>query len=154
MVRIWQIRISKLNNKVSEMKNPYISQVLPIKEEVKKQLPSGLETTADLLLEFMSRSKDEQQRDTAAFIKASKKMPEMILVFDFAMSLLQHDVIPIRESIYDTGIDGIKELNDHLADKYGIDEIHKGSTKAYNFFNWLVLRLPAKEEMKRYGLIY
>ena len=46
------------------MKNPYISQVLPIKEEPKKQLPYGLETTADLLLEFMSRSKDEQQRDT------------------------------------------------------------------------------------------
>ena len=95
------------------MKNPYILQVLPFKEEVKKQLPYGLETTADLLLEFMSRSKDEQQRDTAAFIKASKNMPEMVMVFDFAMSLLQHDVIPIRESIYDTGINGIKELNDH-----------------------------------------
>jgi len=36
------------------MKNPYISQVLSIQEEVKKQLPYGLETTADLLLEFMS----------------------------------------------------------------------------------------------------
>lgn len=44
------------------MRNPYMSQVLPIKEEVKKQLPYGLETTADLLLEFMSKSKDEQQR--------------------------------------------------------------------------------------------
>ncbi len=136
------------------MKNPYISQVLSIKEEVKKHLPYGLETTADLLLEFMSKSEDEQQRDTAVFIKASKKMPEMITVFDFAMSLLKHDITPIRESIYDTGIDGIKELNDHRADKFGIDEKHKGNAKAYNFFNWLVLRLPAKEEMKRYGLIY
>ena len=35
------------------MKNPYISQVLPFKEKVKKRLPYGLETTADLLLEFM-----------------------------------------------------------------------------------------------------
>ena len=130
-----------------------MSQVLPIKEEVKKQLPYGLETTADLLLEFMSRSKDEQQRDTAAFIKASKKMPEMVMVFDFAMSLLQHDVIPIRESIYNTGIDGIKELNDHWAEKYGIDESHKGNAKVCNFLNWLVLRLPAKEEMKKFGLI-
>jgi len=78
------------------MKNPYISQVLSIQEEVKKQLPNGLETTGNLMLEFMSKSKDEQQRDTAAFIKASKKMPEMIMVFDFAISLLQHDVIPIR----------------------------------------------------------
>jgi len=130
-----------------------MSQVLPIKEEVKKQLPYGLETTADLLLEFMSKSKDEQQRDTAAFIKASKKMPEMVMVFDFAMSLLQHDVIPIRESIYNTGIDGIKELNDHWAEKYGIDESHKGNAKVCNFFNWLVLRLSAKEEMKKFGLI-
>ena len=135
------------------MKNPYIPQVLSIKEEIKKQLPFGLETTADLLLEFMSKSENEQQRDTAAFIKASKKMPEMVMVFDFAMSLLQHDVIPICESIYETGIDGIKELNDHWADKYGIDESHKGNAKAYNFFNWLVLRLPAKEEMKKFGLI-
>ena len=39
-----------------------MSQVLPIKEDAKKQLPYGLETTADLLLEFMSKSKDEQQR--------------------------------------------------------------------------------------------
>lgn len=136
------------------MKNPYISQVLSLQEEVKKQLPYGLETTADLLLEFMSKSEDERQRDTAAFIKVSKKMSEMVIVFDFAMSLLQHDIIPIRESIYDTGIDGIKELNDHWADKYGIDESHRGNAKAYNFFNWLVLRLPAKEEMKKFGLIY
>lgn len=136
------------------MKNPYISQVFSIQEEVKKQLPYGLETTADMLLEFMSRSKNEQQRDTVAFIKASKKMPEMVMVFDFAMSLLQHDVIPIRESIYDTGIDGIKELNDYWADKYGINDSHKGNAKAYNFFNWVILRLPAKEEMKKFGLIY
>ena len=135
------------------MKNPYISQVLSVKEEVKKQLPFGLETTADLLLDFMSRSKDEQQRDTAAFIKTSQKMQEMIMVFDFAMSLLQHDVIPIRESIYNTGIDGIKELNDHWAEKYGIDESHKGNAKVCNFLNWLVLRLPAKEEMKKFGII-
>ena len=136
------------------MKNPYISQVLYIKEEVKKQLPNGLETTADMLLEFMGKSNDEQLKDSASFIKTSKKMPEMMIVLDFAMSLLQHDIMPIRESIYDTGIDGIKELNDHMADKYGIDENHKGNAKAYNLYNWLILRLPAKEEMKRYGLIY
>lgn len=136
------------------MENPYISQVLYIKEEVKKQLPSGLETTADLLLEFMSKSNDEQLRDSASFIKTSKKMPEMMIVFDFAMSLLQHDITPIRESIYDTGIDATKELNDYLTDKYGQDDNAKNNSKAFNFFNWLVLRLPAKEEMKRYGVIY
>ncbi len=131
-----------------------MSQVLPIKEEVKKQLPFGLETTADLLLDFMSRSKDEQQRDTAAFIKASKKMPEMIMVFDFAMSLLQYDVIPIRESIYDTGIDGIKELNDLWMDKYGIDGKSKDTANVLNSICWFAMKLPAKEEMKKFGLIY
>lgn len=136
------------------MKNPYISQVLYIKEEVKKQFPSGLETTADLLLEFMSKSNDEQLRDSASFIKTSKKMPEMMMVFDFAMSLLQHDITPIRESIYDTGIDGTKELNDYLTDKYGQDENAKNNSKANIFINWLILRLPAKEEMKKFGLIY
>jgi len=110
------------------MMNPYMSQVLSIQEEVKNQLPYGLETMADLLLEFMSKSKDEQQRDTAAFIKASKKMPEMILVFDFAMSLLQHDVIPNV-----TGIDGIKEQNDYWADKYGINENKNGNSKTHFF---------------------
>ena len=77
----------------------------------------------------------------------------MMIVFDFAMSLLQHDITPIRESIYDSGIDGIKELNDHWADKYGIDENKKDNAKACNFFNWVVLRLPVKEEMKKFGLI-
>ena len=37
---------------------------------------------------------------------------------------------------------------------YGIDESHKDNAKVYNFFNWLILRLPAKEEMKKLGLIY
>jgi len=115
------------------MKNPYISQVLPIKEEVKKQLPYGLETTGNLMLEFMTKSKDEQQRDTAAFIKASKKMAEMIMAFDFAMSMLQHDVIPIREFIYVTGIDGIKEQNDYWADNYGINENKNGNSKTHFF---------------------
>lgn len=36
------------------MKNPYISQVLSIKEEVKKHLPCGLEATGNLMLEFMT----------------------------------------------------------------------------------------------------
>ena len=124
-----------------------MSQVLSIQEEVKKQLPYGHETMADLLLEFMSKSKDEQQIDTAAFIKASKKMPEMILVFDFAMSLLQHDVIPIREFIYVTGIDGIKEQNDYWADKYGINENRMVIPKL-TFFNWLILILPVMDNFK------
>ena len=36
VVRIWQIQISKVGIR---MKNPYISQVLPVKEEVKETTP-------------------------------------------------------------------------------------------------------------------
>lgn len=75
-------------------------------------------------------------------------------VDNFTMSLLQHEVTPIRDAIYDARIDGIKELKDHLTEKYGKDENVKANTQAFNFINWLILRLPAKEEMKRYGLIY
>ena len=136
------------------MQNPYYSQSTAIREMVKEQLPYGLETTADMLLEFMSRSNDEQLRDMAAFIKASNKSEEIGMVFNFAMSLLQHDVTPIREAIYDKGIDGIKELRDHLTEKFGKNENVKANAKAFNFINWLILRLPAKEEMKRFGLIF
>ena len=136
------------------MLNPYFTQAETIRNIVEKQLPNGIETTTDMLLEFLSKSNDEQLRDTAAFIKASKKSEEIGMVFNFAMSLLQHDVTPIRETIYDTGIDGIKELRDYLTEKYGKDEKVKANAKAFIFINWLILRLPAKEEMKKSGLIF
>ena len=139
---------------VNNMHNPYYTQYSAIREAVIRQLPNGLETTIDLLLVFWSKSKDEQLRDTAAFIKASKKSEEIGMVFNFAMSLLNRDVIPIRETIYDTGIDGIKELKDYITDKYGEDENVKANAKAFNFINWLILRLPAMEEMKKYGLFF
>ena len=136
------------------MLNPYFTQAETIRNIVEKQLPNGIETITDMLLEFLSKSNDEQLRDTAAFIKASKKSEEIGMVFNFAMSLLQHDVTPIRETIYDTGIDGIKELRDYLTEKYGKDEKVKANAKAFIFINWLILRLPAKEEMKKSGLIF
>ena len=147
--RQWLIII--INN---SMQNPYYTQSAAIRKIVNEQLPNGLDTTSDLLLEYMSKSKDELLRDTAAFIKASKKSEEIGMVFNFAMSLLQHDVTPIREAIYDKGNDGIKELRDHLTEKYGKDENVIVNAKAFNFINWLILRLPAKEEMKRFGLIF
>ena len=136
------------------MLNPYFTQLDDIKRAVAEQLPYGIETTAEMLLDFLSKSNDEQLRDTAAFIKASKKSEEIGMVFNFAMSLLQHDIIPIREAIYDTGIDGIKELNDHLTEKYGKDKNVIANAKGFNLFNWMILKLPAKEDMKRCGLIF
>lgn len=91
---------------IDNMLNPYYSQSVAIREKVEELFPIGLETTAEMLLEFMSKSNDEQLRDTAAFIKASKKSEDIGMVFNFATSLLQHDVTPICEAIYDTRIDG------------------------------------------------
>ena len=136
------------------MQNPYLMKATPIREIILKQLPFGLETTADMLLEFMSKSNDEHLKEMAAFMKASKKLHEMKALFNFAMSLLQQEVVPIRETIYDTGLDGIKELKDHLADKYGNDDNMKVNAKASIFINWLILKLPAKEEMIKIGLLY
>ena len=89
------------------MNNPYNTQATPIREVIEKQLPYGLETTADMLLEFMSKSDDEHLRDIATFMKASKKLHEMKALFNFARSLLQQEIVPIQETIYDTGLDGI-----------------------------------------------
>ena len=55
------------------MQTSYYTQSAAIRKIVNEQLPNGLETTADMLLESMSKSNDEQLRDTAAFMKASKK---------------------------------------------------------------------------------
>ena len=60
----------------------------------------------------------------------------------------------IRKAIYDVGIDGIKEMKDHLTEKYGKDENVKANAKAFNFINWTILRLLAKGDMKIFGLIY
>ena len=76
------------------------------------------------------------------------------MVFNFAMSMLQHDVTPIHEAIYDKEIDGIKEQKDQMTEKYGKYENVKANAQAFNLINWLILRLPAKEEMKEYSLVY
>lgn len=136
------------------MLNPYIPQIALMKEELCKHLPFGIDTTAEMLLMFMSKSDDEYLKDIAEFVKVSKDANEMKMLFNFAMSLLQHDVVPIRETIYDTVLNGVKELNDYLADKYGKDDSAKVNAKAHNFINWVILKIPAKEEMKMIGLIY
>lgn len=135
------------------MQNPYITQVTSIMNEVSKSLPNGLETTMDMLLECMSKSDDKQLRDIASYIKTSDKGSEMGALFNFLMSLLKPDIAPIRETIYDRGLDGIRDLREYLTDKYGQDNKMKADMKAYDFFCWLMLKLPAKEELKKVGLI-
>ena len=61
---------------------------------------------------------------------------------------------PVSKSQKQEILNGVKELNDYLADKYGKDDSAKVNAKAHNFINWVILKIPAKEEMKMIGLIY
>ena len=105
-----------------------------------------------LLLRYAQRRFLPHRQDLQSFWRPSES--DYIRAYSDAMSLLQQEVVPIREIIYDTGLDGIKELKDHLADKYGKDNNMKVNAKASNFINWLILKLPLKNELKHYRLIY
>ena len=130
------------------------TQIDAIRDVIKDNLPYGLETTADVMLETMSHSKDEKVRDMAAYIKTSKNLSEIKMLFDFGMSMLQHTPISLREQIYDKGIDGVLEFRNHFAEKDCKDGQAKKNEFATNVFNWLILKLPAKKELKSMGLIY
>lgn len=137
------------------MQNPYYKQEITnsISETVKGKLPQGLETTFDFLLDFMSKSDNERVKETAEFVKLSKNLKEIGEVFNFVMSLLKPEVEPITETIYDKGVASIKDLNNHMVDKFGKSQNAKVNTKVFNTFGWIVSMSPAKEELKRLQLI-
>ena len=136
------------------MTNNFDIQIDNVRDMIKDSLPFGFDTTSDLMLDVMSHSKDEYVKDMATYINVSRKLPEIKELFDFTMSMLRRNPIPIREQIYDNGIDGMLEVRNHLAEKYGKDECMKKNEVATNMFNWLILKLPAKQGMKSLGLIY
>ena len=59
--------------------NLYFTQIDTVRDYMKDSLPQGLETSVDLMLEFMSHSDDEKTKDAAVCIKSSKKLPEIKL---------------------------------------------------------------------------
>ena len=124
-----------------------------MKDYLSQNLPNGLETTADILLEFLSKSSNGYLKDIAEFLKLSDKLDEIKMLFDFAMADVAGNILHIREKIYDTGLDGILELRNHLADKYDINEREKRNHTAFNILNWFILRTTAKEYYKQMLLI-
>lgn len=124
-----------------------------MKDYLSQNLPNGLETTADILLEFLSKSSNGYLKDIAEFLKLSDKLDEIKMLFDFAMADVAGNILHIREKIYDTGLDGILELRNHLADKYDINEREKRNHVAFNILNWFILRTTAKEYYKQMSLI-
>ena len=57
-----------------------------MKDYLSQNLPNGLETTADILLEFISKSSNGYLKDIAEFLKLSDKLDEIKMLFDFAMA--------------------------------------------------------------------
>lgn len=130
------------------------SEINEMKRFMTDQLPNWENATADVLLEALSKSDNQQIKETAEYIKASKKSPEMMRLLDFALSMIRNNPTPIRESIYDTATDGIRELNQHRIDKYSSNQNEKNRADATNWLWWLFYRIPGKAELKRRMLIF
>ena len=96
-----------INDEINEMRQ-YLS----------KQLPNWEKATAETLLTALSNCDNQQVKESAELIKLSSKSEEMMILLDFALSMIRNNPTPIRESIYDTATDGIRELNQHRIDKY------------------------------------
>jgi hypothetical protein len=77
----------------------------------------------------------------------------MMILLDFALSMIRNNPTPIRESIYDTATDGIRELNQHRIDKYSTNQNEKNRADSTNWLCWLFYRIPGKAELKRRGLM-
>lgn len=132
-----------INDEINEMKR-YFSE----------QLPNWEKATAEMLLTALTNCDNQQIKESVELIKISSKSQEMMILLDFALSMIRNEPITIRESIYDTGTDGIRELNQHLIDKYGASQEAKKSAAANNWLWWLFYRIPGKEELKRRGLMF
>lgn len=110
--------------------------------------------TADAFLDAISKYGDEHAKDVVEFVKFSNKSYEILSLLDFALALICHRPIHIRESVYDRGLDGIREINQHFIDKNAKTQVEKNMAGGYNFFYWLYLRLSSKQEFIKNGLLY
>ena len=131
-----------INDEINEMRR-YFSEILPNWEKA----------TAEMLLTALSNCNNQQVKESVELIKLSSKSEEMMMLLDFALSMIRNEPISIRESIYDTATDGIRELNQHRIDKYSTNQNEKNRADATNWLCWLFYRIPGKAELKRRGLM-
>lgn len=130
------------------------NDIYEIRRFLSEQLPDWEKATAEMLLTALSHSENPVVKETAEQIKISSKSQEMGILLDFALSMLRNNPIPIRESIYDTATDGIRELNQYRIDKYSSNQDEKNFADSNNWLWWLFYRIPGKVELKRRGLMY
>ena len=86
-----------INDEINEMKR-YFSE----------QLPNWEKATAEMLLTALTNCDNQQIKESVELIKLSSKSEEMMILLDFALSMIRNNPTPIRESIYDTATDGIQ----------------------------------------------
>ena len=132
-----------INDEINEMKR-YFSE----------QLPNWEKATAEMLLTALTNCDNQQIKESVELIKLSSKSEEMMILLDFALSMIRNNPTPIRESIYDTATDGIRELNQHRIDKYRTNQNEKNRADATNWLWWLFYRIPGKAELKRRHLMF
>jgi len=109
---------------------------------------------AEVFLDAISKFGDENAKDVAEFVKVSNKSSEIHSLLDFALALICHRPIHIRKTVYDRGLDGIREINQHFIDKNAKTQVEKSMAENYNLFYWFCLRLSSKQEFIRNGLLY
>lgn len=131
-----------------------INEINEMKQILSEQLPDWEKATAEMLLTALSHSDNKFLKETAEWIKMSSKSEEMVILLDFALSMMRNNPIPIRESIYDTATDGIRKLNQHRIGKYSSNQDEENHSDANNWLWWLFCRIPGKAELKRIGLMY
>ena len=115
-----------INDEINEMKR-YFSE----------QLPNWEKATAEMLLTALTNCDNQQIKESVELI-----------------NMIRNNPTPIRESIYDTATDGIRELNQHRIDKYSTNQNEKNRADSTNWLCWLFYRIPGKVELKKRRLIY
>lgn len=132
-----------INDEISEMRR-YFSE----------QLPNWEKATAEMLLTALTNCDNQQVKESVALIKISSKSQEMMILLDFALSMIRNNPTPIRESIYDTATDGIRELNQHRIDKYRTNQNEKKPRRLHQLALLAILQNTIKVELKKRRLIY
>ena len=77
-----------INDEINEMKR-YFSE----------QLPNWEKATAEMLLTALTNCDNQQIKESVELIKISSKSQEMMILLDFALSMIRNNPTPIRESI-------------------------------------------------------
>ena len=112
--------------------NTINDEINEMRQYLSKQLPNWEKATAETLLTALSNCDNQQVKE----------------------SMIRNNPTPIRESIYDTATDGIRELNQHRIDKYRTNQNEKNRADATNWLWWLFYRIPGKAELKRRHLMF